>query len=250
MYKKLRSLFEALSGIPGKDKGFEELHQLDGEGKNGHRVYVQIKHLGDGHHKVTALFAKPGQDKGTVHRNGINDIPKEIREKAVHRTFGSVKSFMKDKQWNSITLGGSDDKNRELYRNVSTRMADASGGQLRAIHGKGAYQAATRIERVNPIKSPQSSGVVSKPENDDKESFRKQIYGGSGRSSNRSSGSSGESSRHSSGSSGDPWLKKQSGYKKTNKNGSEIFGSSADSGASLEGSGASGESSAASGGSS
>ena len=184
-------LIEIPTGIPGKDKGFEELHQLDGEGVNGHRVYVQIRHQGDGAHKVTAVFAHPGDDVGSFSRRARGKVPANIRAAAVQKTFGSVKHFMKNNDWNSIVLGGSDKRNRTLYQHVANKMAQASGGTLQATLGHGSLQSAAIIKKTTPISNPISSGDIPHRE-DAAEPFRKQsgIYGSSKVSSDRSSGGS------------------------------------------------------------
>lgn len=169
-------LDEALSAIPGEDKGFEEMHDLG----DNHRVYVQIKHHGEGHHKVTALYFPPGSEKGTVSRKHAQDVPSDVKAKAVHRVFGSVKNFMKTKQWNSITLGGSDAKNKALYRAVGRALADKSKGEFEAQHLTGA---GVKLQRKQKIEQPKSSGTVEKPKNDELESYRNQVGSGYGSSS-------------------------------------------------------------------
>lgn len=177
-------LSEELKGIPGENAGFEEIHEFPGD----HKVYVNIKHHGEGHHKVTALYIPPGGKKGTVSRKGKDEIPEEIRVAAVHKTFGTVKNFMKTKQWNSVILGGSDTKNMVLYRQVGSSMAKASNGQLSSQNIVGA---GVRIVRNKPIENPVSSGSVPKPTVDTGANYRDQVGKGSGSgASGRSSGES------------------------------------------------------------
>lgn len=179
-FSQFIQLDEAISPIPGKDAGYEETHDLG----DGHKVYVNIKHMGQGHHKVTALYIAPGQDKGTVNRSSKQDVPQEKRVAAVHKTYSSVKSFIKDKQWNSITLGGSDKKNKELYRKVGKSIADSSDGKIRAINLVGA---GVKISKVEPIKSVTSTGHVPKPAEDPQQKYREQVSTGYSSSDNRSS---------------------------------------------------------------
>lgn len=179
-FSQFLQLDEALTAIPGKDKGYEETHDLG----DGHKVYVNIKHMGQGHHKVTALYVPPGKEKGTVSRSGREDVPQDKRVAAVHKTFGSVKSFMKDRQWNSVILGGSDKKNKELYRKVGENIASGSNGKIRAQNIVGA---GVKLSKIEKIESPVSTGYVPKPAEDPNQKYREQVSSGYSSSDNRSS---------------------------------------------------------------
>lgn len=194
MLSFLKFLAEALQPIPGTDKGFESLHDLG----DGHKVYVKIAHVGNGHHKVTALYkspeAKPGE--ATVKRRGLQNVPQNIRLAAVNRVFGDVKHFVDHHDWNSITLGGSDAKNKALYRHVGDKMARQSGGKFdaRPLAGAG-----VRLAKTVPIAAAALalSGTVAKPSHDEMESYRSRVKDGSGRSSTSHKSSSNSSERSS-----------------------------------------------------
>ena len=182
-------LVEAITRIPDSNneyKGVEELHSFEG----GHKVYVKIAHHGEGHHKVTALYVAPGQDKGTVARKDIKAVPSNIRRQAVTRTFGTVKEFMKHNDWNSIALGGSDAKNKALYRSVGDSIAASSGGKIRSEHivGAGVRMRKTEMQPMTANHTPIT------PPNAEMDKYRKQA-GSSGSNSAGSSKSNSGSSR-------------------------------------------------------
>jgi len=183
-------LMEALSPIPD-DKGQEELHEFPG----GHKVYVKIAHHGNGNHKVTALYIPPGKERGTVARKDIQSVPSSIRQAAVMRTFGTVKNFMASNQWNSIVLGGSDAKNKALYRRVGDSIAGGSGGKIESRHIPGA---GVQMRKSEPI--VYKATPTPTPPREDLAPYRKQAgssgSGSKSRSSDRSSeGSSGPKSQ-------------------------------------------------------
>ena len=102
----------------------------------------------------------PGKRKGTVNRGKMESAPPEVRTSAVHRTFGTVKRFMKEKDWNSITLGGSDKKNKQLYRDVGDRMEQESEGKIKSHHIPGA---GVKITRTQKIENPKVSEYTPLP---------------------------------------------------------------------------------------
>lgn len=178
MLSFLQFLTEVLKPIPGNDAGFEALHDLG----QGHQVYLKISHLGGGHHKVTALYkapeAKPGQ--ATVKRSGMASVPTSTRVAAVNRVFADVKHFVDHNDWNSLTLGGSDAKNKAMYRMVGDKMARQSGGtfEARPIAGAG-----VKLVKSAQIAQPKSTGAVPKPDHDELEPYRSRVKDGSGSSS-------------------------------------------------------------------
>lgn len=251
MLSFLQFLAEALTPIPGNDKGFEALHDLG----DGHKVYLQFGHTGNGNHKVRAVYIPPGREidpktgglkakvKGTYGRDQAEDMPDHIRHAATARVFADVKHFVHHNEWNKLSFGGTDKINKEMYRRVMTKMADQSGGKYRyePIPGAGA-----RLVKNAPAYKPVSSGVVEKPAHDPVAPYRKGIgrpgYGPSDNSSSRSSGVSLDALSGNKSAPSGKWG--PSGWKK-NKGGSEKGGAAAGS-ESGESSGASAESSGSS----
>ena len=148
-------LAEALTPMSGFDSGWKDVIPFKHEGETHHAV-VNYAHLGAGHYKVVARVGKPGK----VGFKPISTATPIMGAKVASMVQKSVESFMANKDWNAISLGGTNSRNKAHYQKYAIGLRDANPEKYSVRLGstRNPVGGAVTIRKVQKITAPVTSG--------------------------------------------------------------------------------------------
>jgi hypothetical protein len=146
---------EALTPMAGQDSGWKDVIKFQHNGEEHHAV-VNYAHLGGGHYKVVARVGKPGK----VGFRPIATSTPIMGAKVASLVQKSVEGFMKDKEWNAISMGGTNSRNKAHYQRYAMNLNDANPGKYKIRLGStnNPIGGAVTIHKVQKVAAPVTSG--------------------------------------------------------------------------------------------